>query len=967
VYRPVERAAACAAQGEWSSGVCVADEVVGRGVELGTAEPFLERAAGGLAALIFDGEAGIGKSTVWDAAADHARARGWLVLASRPAPSEQSLTLGGLTDLLGGLDDAALAGLPDPQRRALEIALLRVEPRGTAPDQRTLSVAVSGLLRLLARPDRPVLLAIDDAQWLDDSSASILGYAIRRLVDRPVGLLLAIRTGAETAASGALLAAVSPDRTERVRVGPLHLAELHRLFQVRLGRSFPRIVLLRIETASAGNPLYALEVGRSLIRTGVEVEPQGPLPVPDSLGSLIAGRVAALPDATRAAMLLAAAAAEPTPATLERAAPGAIEALGPAVADHLVEIGGDAVRFVHPLFAQAVTSNAAPARVRAAHAALAAATPSPDARARHLALAAEGPDEPVAAALTVAAADARMRGATLDAAGLYREANRLTPADRGDAALDRGLAAAECLFIDLSEYVDADRILEAAIAAAPRGHRRADALSLRAIIRYYHGRVPEAVTLAEAALAEAGDDPLDRARVLGRLAYLVMQLDLSRGVALVDDAVTLLEAATPDGSVDPNTLANALLLRANGELGLVRPTRTAEIERGLALITDATRSWEKEGADGNAFGLARHTDDLDRAIAMTRETIRSKSGPGGDDPFNVVMLSGLLLLRGEWAEARQRAEEAIDAYRREGAEVHPAWGLRGLALVAAHDGRLEDARRWAEEGAGRAADRGDLVVTIFHRHILGFAALTTEGWPEADAHLTAAATLAETTGVRHPGRFKLAGDRVEVALALGDVARAESVLADLDEAARVAPTPWVLAIGARCAALIAAARGDSDTAIACFDRAIALHEALPMPFERARTLLEKGRLHRRRKEKRLADETLREAVAIFEALPAPDWAARARAELGRVGRRPRAPESLTDTELRVAELAATGLSNREVAERAFLAPKTVGNVLGRVYEKLGIHSRAELGALMASGAAPAGSEGPEAVEEPGRH
>ena len=123
-----------------------------------------------------------------------------------------------------------------------------------------------------------------------------------------------------------------------------------------------------------------------------------------------------------------------------------------------------------------------------------------------------------------------------------------------------------------------------------------------------------------------------------------------------------------------------------------------------------------------------------------------------------------------------------------------------------------------------------------------------------------------------------------------------------------------------------------------------------MPFERGRTLLAKGRLHRRRKEKRLADETLREALACFESLGAPDWVAKTRAELGRVGRRPHAPDTLTETERRVAELAATGLTSREIAERAFLAPKTVGNVLGRVYEKLGIHSRAELGALIASGA-----------------
>ena len=124
-----------------------------------------------------------------------------------------------------------------------------------------------------------------------------------------------------------------------------------------------------------------------------------------------------------------------------------------------------------------------------------------------------------------------------------------------------------------------------------------------------------------------------------------------------------------------------------------------------------------------------------------------------------------------------------------------------------------------------------------------------------------------------------------------------------------------------------------------------------MPFERGRTLLLAGTIHRRRKEKRLADERLREALAIFEGIGTPVWAERARAELGRVGRRPRAPGELTETEQRVAELAAAGLSARQIADRAFLAPKTVGNVLGRVYAKLGIHTRAELGARMGEGIA----------------
>jgi DNA-binding CsgD family transcriptional regulator len=925
----------------------VAHEVVGRGAELAALEPFLARAEGGLAALAFEGEAGIGKTTVWRTAVDLARDRGWRILESRPARSEQGLTLGGLVDLLGGVDDAVLARLPVPQREALAVALLRAAPDGVSPDQRTLAVATVALLRELTAEER-VLVAIDDVQFLDEGSAAILGYGLRRLADRRIGLLVALRSGAESKASEEILGGLPGDRLERVGVGPLHLASLHRLFEVRLGQSFTRLVLVRVEEASRGNPLYALELGRALVRTGVPADPHQPLPVPDSLGSLIARRLSLLPAATRRAMVLAACASEPTAESLEAAEPGFAEQLRPAIADDLVAIDRGAVRFGHPLFAQGVIALASPGDLREAHAALAKATGSPDARARHLAQAADGTDESVASALADAADGARLRGATLDAAALYQDASRLTPPADSHRRLRRSQLAAECLFIDLSEYVEADRILAAAIDASPAGPARADALSLRAIVLYYHGRIEEAIALGEQALGEAGGHCLCRALVLGRLSYLVMQRDLERGIQLVDEAVALLEAAGDDA--DPNTLANALLLRAVGEFALIRPTRDADIARGVALISEQRRSWEKEGADGSAFGIARHTDDLDTAIAMTRSIIRTKSGPGGDDPFNIVMLSGLLVLHGEWTEARELAEAAMAGYAREGHDVYPSWALRGLALVAAHDGRRDDARRCAEEGLARAEERGDLVLTIFQRHILAFLAIVEDAWADADRHLTFAAEEAARGGVRHPGRFKLAGDQVEAALALGDRARARTVVERLDEAGRVAPTPWVLAIGARSRALLASAENDLDAAASEFERALVEHERLAMPFERGRTLLLKGRLHRRRKERRLADETLRAAIACFESLGAPDWVGKARAELGRVGRRPHAPDTLTETERRVAELAATGLTSREIAERAFLAPKTVGNVLGRVYEKLGIHSRAELGALIASGA-----------------
>ncbi|MGZ6269126.1 MAG: AAA family ATPase, partial [Candidatus Limnocylindrales bacterium] len=819
------------------------DDVVGRAAELAAVERFLDRAAAGPAALSLEGEAGIGKTTLWEAALAAAEARGFRILRSRPARSEQGLTLGGLSDLFGDLQAAVLEALPAPQRHALEVALLRVQPAGMPPDQRALSVAAAAALRLLATPAEPVLLAVDDLQWLDDSSAAILAYAVRRQADRPVGLLASVRTTWPHPGALDLLATTPPELTERLALGPLSLAALHQLFEVRLGRSFPRLVLVRIEAACGGNPLYALEIGRALLRSETRLLPGDRLPIPDTLGSLMTGRLTALPPRTRRALVMAAAAAEPTPATLERAEPGTVDALAPATADGVVALEEGIVRFGHPLLAQAALGLAGRAELRVAHAALARASVSADARARHLGQAAEGPDARVAATLEDAAAAARDRGATLDAAALYQEASRLTPAEHADERLARAVRAAECLFIDLSEIVQSDGILEAALAEAPPGPARADGLSLRALVQYYHGRVPQAVALGRQAVDEAGDEPVRRATVLGRAAFLRMQLDLEGGVAMINEAATLLERAS--GRVDPDLVSSVLLLRAVGELGLIRPTREGDIQRGLALMTAHGRSWEHESADGNAFGLARVTDDLERAIAMTRELIRVKSGPAGDDPFNLVHLSGLLLLRGDWTEARRIAEVALAGYEREGEQVHPAWGLRGVALVAAHDGRVDEARRLAGEGLARATERGDVILAIFHRQILGFVALSLGEWRRADDELREAAALAESIATRHPGRFKFAGDWAEAVLALGDLERAAGIVGWLEETGRVAPTPWVLAVGARCAALLAAARGDLDGAAAALERALAEHERLLMPFERARTLLLQGQLHRR--------------------------------------------------------------------------------------------------------------------------
>jgi len=928
--------------------VAARGELIGRALELDAVDGFLEAARSGPAALLIDGDAGIGKTSLWREAARRATDAGLRLLRAAPTEAERNLTLGGLTDLLGDVAGEDLARVPPPQQHALDIALLRVEPSGQLPDQRTLSVATAGVLRAIS-DHGPIAIAIDDVQWLDDASAAILAYAIRRLGDRPVGVLLAAR-GEPDERSVSLLAGIPPQRQRRLHVGPLPLASLHQLFLARFGRSFPRMVLVRIEETSGGNPFFALEIARTLLESGPDAITAGHIAIPERLGGLVEARLATLPPETRAALLLVALAAEPTLDSLRRADPASPDALGAAFEAGVAAMGPRAVRFTHPLLGQAVIAAAGADARRRAHASLAAAASSDEARARHLAGATDGPDAAVAAALERAAAAARDRGATLDAAGLYERAAALTPASEPSSATDRARLAAETLFIDVSDYVQADRILETAISTAAPSPARAEALSLRALIRYYHGRTPEAIQLGDQAIAEAGEDPVLRATVMGRAAFLVMQLDLVRGNALVAEALALLDGVGRDVPVDPDIRANLLLLRATSELGLIRDYRPADVERGRALVSKHGRTWEHDGVAGIDYGIARIADELERAIGMTHEFITTKAGPGGDDPFNLVALSGLLVLRGDLAEAEAAAQAAVEGYAHEGADVFPAWRLRGVALVAAHQGRLDEAERLAAEGLALALASGDIPLEVYHRTILGFVALS-RGQPQVTfEQLITAVAAGRSTGTLHPGRFKLEGDLVEAAIAIGETAEAAAAVARLEAAADVAPTPWTRVMAARGRGLLQANAGDLGAATASFERALEAHADLPYPFEKARTLLLAGTVDRRRKQKRLADERLREALALFEAIGNPIWAERARAELARVGRRPRATADLTETERRIAELAAEGLSARQIAERAFVAPKTVGNVLTRVYSKLGIHSRAELGARLGSGA-----------------
>src|SRR6266508_413170 len=410
-------------------------EVVGREEELGSIHAFLDGPLEDPAALMLEGEAGIGKSTVWLAAVAGARERGFLVLSSRPAEAERGLAHVGLGDLFEDVLDDVLPALSMPRRRALEVALLREEASGDTVDHRALAVAVCDVLHRLSE-SKPILVAIDDVQWLDPSSSSALSFALRRLAAKRVLLLLARRL-ADGAEPSELEHALAAERIERLPVGPLSVGALHRLLHDRFGRAFARQTLLRIHERSGGNPFFALELARVL---GADVDPLEPLPVPERLDELVRARLAGLPAATRDALALASALGTPSESLLERAGVTA-DALAPAAAAHVIERENGTIRFTHPLLSSVLYLDLGDER-RSVHRRIARIVEDPLLRARHFALSSDAPDAPAAAVLEDAATLAAERGASAVAAELAEQALRLTPPDERDDRRRRALAAA---------------------------------------------------------------------------------------------------------------------------------------------------------------------------------------------------------------------------------------------------------------------------------------------------------------------------------------------------------------------------------------------------------------------------------------------------------------------------------------------------------------------------------------------
>ena len=339
-------------------------------------------------------------------------------------------------------------------------------------------------------------------------------------------------------------------------------------------------------------------------------------------------------------------------------------------------------------------------------------------------------------------------------------------------------------------------------------------------------------------------------------------------------------------------------------------------------------------------------DDFDGARMILEALCRDAADEGDESSLPDILehLAVLELWAGDWERAARYANRCVEAAQLTGQTVVVGLNRCTRGLVNAHLGLAALARSDAEAGLAFAEERGDPWVAGWGFRVLGFLELSLGRLADASQHLSRADDVAESIGLREPGQWRFHADHLEVLMGLGELGRAGELLARFEERARVTGRPWPLATAARSRALLLAAQQDPDGAAAAIEQALAHHEHLAMPFELGRTLLAQGQLRRRAKQKRAARESLQQARQIFERLGAPLWAERAGAELARIGLRPPAPLGLTPTEKRVAELAAAGHTNREIAQALFLSVHTVEDNLRRIYGKLGIRSRTELAA-----------------------
>lgn len=907
-------------------------QVVSREPQASAIAEFLASVVAAPSGLVLEGEPGIGKTTLWLQALRQAEADGFCVLATRAAAAESVPGYASLADMLSGIDRSALVELPTPQRVALDRILHRSDTDRPV-DQRSVAAGLLSVIGILAEKGK-LLVAVDDLQWLDSSTRLVITFVARRLVG-PVGVLATVRTGDDDSA-GSWLQLPRPEMMRRVTVPAMSVGALHAVLSNRLGRTFSRPAMVRIGEASGGNPFYALELARAMGARPSSDDIVLPESLTDLIRSRIHGRDAAADDALLAMACLAA----PTMGVVARALGSDPDTVAARLEDPesrgVVEINGEQLRFSHPIFARGVYNDASPERRRAMHTRLAGVVDELEVRARHLALGSVGADAATLQALDAAAQSARDRGAPATAAELLDLAIRLggdTPVRRIGAAGDH---------FNAGDSGRARTLLEETMAALEPGPLRAASASLLGYVRLLDDSFPEAVALLEGALDEAADDAAVQVPILVTLSFALFNAGrLDASAQRAEEAVIRAEA-----SGRPDLLSQALAMRATVRFLEGRGVDEAAIHRALELEDHrANVPFALRASVHNAL-MRACSGELEWANNELTALRKRCIDHGQEGELMLVAFHGVLvdIWRGQFADASLIAEDTMQLAQQLGGDLPLSVALTCRALLAAYLGRVDDARFDVREALAANERCGSVRLSEWPATALGFLELSLGNHRAAlDAlgPLLTKVDMAPNTTEIIAASF--VPDAVESMVALGRLEPAEKLVSTVERNGSRLQRDWMLAVGGRGRGMILAARGDVAGAIGAVGRAMAAHDSVPMPFERARTQLLLGQLQRRQRLKDASAASVHAALETFEQLGTPLWADLARAELGRGKAGVARKATLSPSERRVAELAASGMTNRTIAAAMYISPKTVEANLARIYAKLGIRSRAELG------------------------
>ncbi|MBS1843158.1 MAG: AAA family ATPase [Actinobacteria bacterium] len=894
--------------------------------------------AGAGGAIRIEGAPGVGKSALLEAAVP----ADLTVLRAVGVEAEAGLPLAGLDDLMHGLG-AAGSGPPGAGDDSGPIAL------ADARDPVALLRAVSTRLVEAA----PLVCLVDDVQWLDPSSRAAIAYLARRAERLGIGVIAVWSLRGE-----------APEEWSGVETLPLE--ELPREDALALARrgGLADPVAEALVAAVGGNALALVEAPAELSaaqRGGRAVLPD-PLPAGERLQRAFAARVAELPEATRDALLLAAAGAPATMVAGDRAGPEGralihaaatlADSLSPAEDAGLVHLGPGGVAFSHPLVRAAVYHGAAPSARREAHRRIADAVAEPE-RSWQLAQAAPAPDEELAARLEELGEEARRRGAPGTSATVLERSVALSPdpADATRRALQTAVAAGTA-----GRPALARGVLDAVLPTVTDRLARADVQMLRGMAIHQGGRPREAFALLEAeADAIEADDPMRASALLTQACIALMGTGPMAG--LQETAARARSLAPPGGDTIPSLIEAEVLVN----LGEHRRAREMldRIEPGLVAWDPTAPGHEVLAIDALCRLWMGDHGVAERALTRLVEANRA-AGAVTPLALPLAVLATLHIRRGDLALAAACAEESNEiAETGLGGGFVATLSLAAVAMVAGHRGDAET----CEPAAARMLRLGEemeLPSTLAcAEQALGQLALGRGDAERAAVHFRAALDQSAVHGTRDPAFLFSHADLVEALVRLDRAAEAEPVLAELDAGAELSGGAWPRAAVHRCRAML----GPEEEIDANLAAALAAHADPPMPFEAARTRLAVGERLRRARRRADARPLLAEAQEAFAAAGARSWSARAASELSAAGPpggaagtpatpiadAPPAPaDPLTSRERDVCELVAAGRTNREVAAALFLSPRTVEHHLRSAYRKLGVRSRTELAVRFAA-------------------